>query len=189
MSGQKCVSTNVVLIQKDIFKEFESHIIQEMSKKKDISPLINDEYAKKVHEEINKAKKTGGKVLTGGDYKGGVISPTVISLPQDHELMSKELFAPVLRITQVENLKQAIDIINKNEFGLSSAIFTENPGEARTFFTEVETGLVYINSHTGGSEAHIPFGGLKSSGNGFRLGNPKYAIEAFSEVKTVKWNM
>ena len=59
----------------------------------------------------------------------------------------------------------------------------------KAVYTEVETGLVYVNSHMGGFEPHIPFGGLKASGNGFRLGNPKHAINAFSEVKTIKWNM
>lgn len=82
---------------------------------------------------------------------------------------------------------EAITIINEQEYGLAASIFSGNQKSVMRFIRRVRTGFVNVNAATGGSEAHMPFGGGGASGNGFRLGNAEEALRAFTEVKAVKW--
>src|SRR5260221_12003573 len=96
----------------------------------------------------------------------------------------EEVYGPLLSIVPIDSYEEAIKVANSTEYGLSTAIFTESSRIAFRAMRDIESGLVYINASTTGAEIHMPFGGMKASGNGHReLG--KKAVEEFSETKTI----
>lgn len=108
-------------------------------------------------------------------------------ITDDNSLFSEywgaELFKPILCIVSCPNLDAAIEIHNASPYGLSGSIFTKDFNKALKAVDEMEAGVIYVNGPTYGSEVHLPFGGMKDSGNGHReVGN---AIEMYSELKTI----
>ena len=99
-------------------------------------------------------------------------------------IAQEEIFGPVLSIITVSSFEEAIEVANNTQFGLSSAIYTENMGNAFRAVEQLETGITYVNAPTIGAEVHLPFGGVKGTGNGFREAGTD-AIREFSEVKAV----
>jgi acyl-CoA reductase-like NAD-dependent aldehyde dehydrogenase len=99
-------------------------------------------------------------------------------------IAQEEIFGPVVSLIRAEDLDEAIQIANSVEFGLSSSIYTENITSAFKAIEKIEAGITYVNAPTIGSEIHLPFGGVKSTGNGTREAGTT-AIEEFTEVKTV----
>ncbi|MCD4740568.1 aldehyde dehydrogenase family protein, partial [archaeon] len=110
--------------------------------------------------------------------------PTIFTdvKPKDF-IAQKEVFGPVLAMLKIKDLKQAIDYANGIDYGLSSAIYTENMHTAFTAVRDLEAGLTYVNSSTIGSEVHLPFGGVKDTGSTREGGIG--ALEEFTEWKTV----
>src|SRR2546429_4943280 len=99
-------------------------------------------------------------------------------------IATDEISAPLISIVPVTTYEEAIQVANSTEYGLSTAIFTESTRVTFRAMRDIVSGLVYFNAPTTGAEVHLPFGGMKASGNGHReLG--KKAVEEFSETKTV----
>lgn len=100
------------------------------------------------------------------------------------KIAQEEIFGPVLSIITVSGLDEAIEVANNTKYGLSSAIYTENVGTAFRAVEKLEAGVTYVNAPTIGAEVHLPFGGIKGTGNGFREAGTE-AIKEFTEVKAV----
>jgi aldehyde dehydrogenase (NAD+) len=96
----------------------------------------------------------------------------------------EEIFGPVLSIITVSDFDEAIEVANNIKYGLSSAIYTENVRTAFRAIEKLEAGITYVNAPTIGAEVHLPFGGIKGTGNGFREAGTE-AIKEFTEVKAV----
>ena len=94
------------------------------------------------------------------------------------------MFGPVLAVLEVEQLDEAIDVVNRVEYGLSAAIYTSNINDAFHAVDRIDAGIVYVNAPTIGAEIPLPFGGTKRTGNGFREAGTR-GIEQFSQIKTV----
>jgi acyl-CoA reductase-like NAD-dependent aldehyde dehydrogenase len=99
-------------------------------------------------------------------------------------IAQEEIFGPVVSLISIGSVDEAIEVANSVEYGLSSSIYTENMQNAFKAIEKIEAGLTYVNSSTIGSEIHLPFGGVKSTGNGTREAGTT-AIEEFTEIKTV----
>ena len=99
-------------------------------------------------------------------------------------ISKEEIFGPVLSIIETNSIDDAIDITNNVEYGLSSSIYTENMKNAFEVINKVDTGITYVNSSTIGAEVHLPFGGVKGTGNGTREAGIE-GINEFSETKAV----
>ena len=114
------------------------------------------------------ASRFGGHALTGGEYdEGYYVEPTVFTdVSPDMRIAKEEIFGPVLTVFRARDLKDAIEISNSVEFGLSSSVYTRDISRAFEYINTVETGMVHVNAPTLGGEVHLPFGGLKSSGVG-----------------------
>jgi aldehyde dehydrogenase (NAD+) len=84
----------------------------------------------------------------------------------------------------VASADEAIDVVNATEFGLSAAVYTRDIATALSAVDRIDTGIVYVNAPTIGAEIHLPFGGTRHTGNGFRDAGRR-GLEQFSEVKTV----
>ena len=129
---------------------------------------------------------TGGSPLAGDEYSNGAFyKPTIFDNVQPAmRIAREEVFGPFVSILPISSYEEAIQIANATEYGLSTSIFTNDLRTAFRAIRDIESGLVYVNASTTGSEIHLPFGGMKASGNGHReLGT--HAVEEFSETKSV----
>lgn len=201
ISGQRCTATSRVIIHKDVYDEFLKKFLKKTSEQKigpgsselsDITPLISKKQLERVLWYIERAKKdgarivVGGKQLKGGFYdKGYYLAPTVIdNVSPEMEIAREEVFGPVLVVFTAESFEDAVRIHNLAPYGLAASLFSKNVSDSFRFFDDIQAGVCYINGPTFGSEPHMPFGGVKASGLGYREAGWA-AIEAFSEIKTL----
>jgi len=200
-AGQRCASGSRLIVFKSIYEEFRDKLVAKAQSLKlgvgsnsDLGPVINQHQHQAILDAIERAKKDGGKVLCGGivptenNLKNGYyIQPTVIEgLDQNAELSCKEVFGPVTTLHLVEDIKEALHLCNATEFGLTSAIHTQNVDRAMWFAQRVKAGLANINIGTYGSEPHMPFGGFGASGNGTREPGVE-ALDVYSELKAISF--
>jgi alpha-ketoglutaric semialdehyde dehydrogenase len=194
-TGQRCTATSRVIIHKKVQKKFEQLLLRKMKKLQvgdgmtyDVGPLVNKSALEKVVKYVTIGKKEA-KMLCGGEKirsQGGYFyAPTVFTnVKSGMRLAQEEIFGPILSIISFSTLSQAFAIANNTEFGLSSAIYTNDIRNAFLAIDVLETGITYVNSSTIGAEVHLPFGGVKGTGNGTREAGIE-GIHEFSEVKTV----
>ncbi len=200
-TGQRCTATSRVIVQKSVQNAFTERLVAATEKlsvgdgldpKIEMGPLVNKGRVNAVHEYTEIGKHEGAKLLTGGvaltdnEYSDGAFyKPTIFTdVAPTMRIAREEVFGPFVSIVPVHSYDEAIRVANETEYGLSTGIFTENSRLTFRAIREIESGLVYINAATTGSEIHLPFGGMKASGNGHReLGAG--AVEEFSEIKSV----
>ena len=127
----------------------------------------------------------GGARATEGPLKDGwFVQPTVFTnVARGMRIFREEIFGPVLSVTKVASLDEALEAANDSSYGLSSSIYTRDVNAAMQVMRRIEAGIVYINGPTIGAEVHLPFGGVKSTGNGHREAG-KAGLDIFSEWKT-----
>jgi len=201
LSGQRCTATSRVIIHDSVYDSFMEKLLERVGKLKagpgtddtsDVTPLISRRQLDRVLGYIERAQKAGGKIIAGGGQlsggvydKGYYIAPTIISdMSTEMEISQDEVFGPVLVVFRAGSYEDAVKIHNASPYGLSASLFTKDVNKSFSFFDDAEAGVCYINAPTFGSEPHLPFGGVKSSGIGYRESGWA-AIEAFSEVKTL----
>lgn len=198
-AGQRCASGSRIIIFDAVYEEFKKILIEKTKKlkigtsdKDDFGPVINEMQLKKMIQSIDKTMKSGGRLLFGGKRlideahnKGFYISPTIFEdVDPDSEISQNELFGPITCIYKVSNLDDAIKMANNSTFGLTAAIYTSSIHRAEIFKNRIQSGVVSINGPTYGSEPHMPFGGVKNSGTGWREPGTE-ALDVYSEWKTV----
>jgi aldehyde dehydrogenase (NAD+) len=128
----------------------------------------------------------GGHRLEKGAYaKGWFHEPTVfVDCDPKMRVMQEEIFGPVVSVTAVDNLEEAVEVNNGTVYGLSSSIYTRDLNKAFAAMRDLHTGIVYVNAPTIGAETHLPFGGVKQTGNGHREAHVA-ALDFYSEWKTI----
>ena len=195
-TGQRCTAASRVIVQQSIKEKFEAALKGRVSKlrlgsgldkKTDVGPLINKSAVEKVHRYTELGVKEGAKLLCGGNPtqgRGFFYQPTLFTdATYDMKISQEEIFGPVVCIIAVKNLDEAIEAMNSVSYGLSSSIYTSSIRSAFKAIEQIEAGLTYVNSSTIGSEAHLPFGGVKQTGSCREAGIE--GINEFSETKTV----
>jgi len=116
---------------------------------------------------------------------GYYVEPTLLEdAPADDPISTTELFGPVACLYRARNLADALRLCNDSPFGLTAAVHTASIHRAMRFTEQVQAGMAVVNGPTYGSEPHMPFGGFKQSGNGFREAGTE-ALDAFSDWKSV----
>lgn len=156
----------------------------------DVGPLINEQAYEKVCAYIDIARNEGDAVLCGGRRatgdgldNGWFFEPTVLGDVQPgSRLAREEVFGPVLSVIRVAGIEEAIRVNNEVIYGLSTSIYTRDVLATFRALDALETGIIYVNAPTIGAEAHLPFGGLKQTGNGHREGGWQ-VYEFYSETK------
>ena len=194
-TGQRCTAASRIIIHKKIKKKFERMLLNRirklrlgngLNKNTDIGPLINENALEKVHMYTEIGKNEGARLLCGGkiaNNKGFFYQPTLFTdVRSDMRIAQEEIFGPTVVLITVENIDEAIKVCNSVSYGLSSSIYTGDISNAFKAIEKIESGIMYINSSTIGAEVHLPFGGVKETGNGTREGG---SIEEFTEIKTV----
>ncbi len=187
-TGQRCTATSRLILHKDIYEDFINKLIQRVAKLKlgygnnkdtDVGPLVSEEQRNTVHRYVQIGEKEdkavrilGGSIADEGDLaKGWFYRPTIfVEVERNMRIAREEIFGPVLSVLSSESLDEAIDILNDTPYGLSSSIFTNDVNSAFKAVRDIKAGITYINGATIGAEAHMPFGGVKETGNGHREG-------------------
>ncbi len=141
-----------------------------------MGPLVSEEQLRSVDQYVRIGIESGCALLTGGKplvadpvRQGFFYAPTVFDgVPPDSRLALEEIFGPVLPIVRVRDLNDAIMVANDTRYGLAASIFSSQSSSIHEFTTRVKAGMIHVN-HGTASQAHIPFGGVKDSGQGAYL--------------------
>ncbi|HIQ48873.1 MAG TPA: aldehyde dehydrogenase family protein [Aquifex aeolicus] len=200
IAGQVCISVQRVFVHEDVYEEFLHRLKERVSRLKvgdpmqedtDLGPMIAPSELQRIQEWIDEAVQKGAKVETGGlrcAEDETVFSPTVVSLvPEDTKLFKEEAFAPVVAVNPYKEVDEAIKWVNSSDYGLQVGVFTKDIQTAWKCIREIEAGGVLINEGPTFRADHMPYGGMKYSGIG-REG-PKFAIEDYTEIKTVIFDL
>ncbi len=200
-SGQRCTATSRIILHEKIYNRFLKLFVNATADLKigrgddpsvNLGPIINQRQLKAIHGWVQRAKKEGARLVLGGKVEntgerkyGYFYRPTIFTeVSSRMSLAQQEIFGPVVGLIKVKNYEEAIRIMNDSTYGLSSSIFTRDIVRAIKSVEEIQSGITYINSSTIGAEAHLPFGGIKKTGNGHREAGVT-ALDIFSEWKTV----
>ena len=192
-SGQNCVGVKRIFVEETAYDSFINNFSQltatlkigsPLSEDIDIGPIISRESIHQIDKFIAESIAHGAKLISGGKTIGNCYTPTILEADCNNDIANcKEVFGPVLTLSKVKNLEEAIACCNKSPFGLHTAIFTNDINNAHKAINELECAGVMINDSTDYRIDAMPFGGVKSSGIG-REG-VKSAIEAMTETKVV----
>ncbi|SFB17092.1 NADP-dependent glyceraldehyde-3-phosphate dehydrogenase [Clostridium frigidicarnis] len=195
-SGQRCTAVKRILVVDTIADKLVEKIKENMKKLTlgnplekdvDIVPLISSKAADFVYELIEEAKEKGADLVVGGKRDGNLIYPTLFdNVTTDMRLAWEEPFGPVIPIIRVKDKDEAIEIANRSEYGLQSAVFTENINDAFYVADKLDVGTVQINNKTERGPDHFPFLGVKASGMGTQ--GIRYSIESMSRLKATVIN-
>jgi acyl-CoA reductase-like NAD-dependent aldehyde dehydrogenase len=198
-TGQRCTATSRLLLQEAIHDEFLERLVARTSQLRlgngvddgtDVGPLINEQALQKVCAYVEIARAEGDEVLCGGRradgadlQRGFFFEPTILAdVRPGSRLACEEVFGPVLSTLRFTDLDQAIEINNEVAYGLSSSIYTHDVLASFRALERLDTGITYVNAPTIGAEAHLPFGGVKQTGNGHREGGWQ-VYDFYSETK------
>jgi aldehyde dehydrogenase (NAD+) len=198
-TGQRCTATSRLILHRRIHDRFLNRLSDAASALRlgdgrtrgtEVGPLIHAAARQKVEEYVEIGRQSGAELVTGGARPRGArlangwfFQPTIFAgVRAGDRLEQEEIFGPVLSVIRVGSLDEAITVNNGVRYGLSSALYTADVQAAFRALQEMDTGITYINAPTIGAEAHLPFGGVKQTGNGHREGGwPVY--DFYSEIK------
>lgn len=198
-AGQRCTATSRLILHEKVYDRFLSMLLARtealvvgdpLDPHTDVGPVVDEAAGESIMEYIAIGKNeatllTGGERLTGSPYdRGFFIKPTIFATEHGTRISREEIFGPVLSVIKVGSYEEAIRVANDIEYGLSSSIYTRDVNLAFRAIDDMETGITYINAPTIGAEVHLPFGGVKNTGNGGREAGTS-AIDEFTEIKTV----
>ena len=200
-TGQRCTAASRVAVHKKVYGEFVEKFVARAKALKvgdglnpatDMGPCINEQQLNTVIKYVQIGKDEGAKLAAGGKHlEGGGYSlgwfhePTVfVDCDSKMRICQEEIFGPVVSVIPFETFDEALTIANGVQYGLSSSIYTRNVNDAFRAQRDLETGIVYVNAPTIGAETHLPFGGIKNTGNGHRESGMA-ALDFYSEWKTL----
>jgi len=202
-AGQRCASASRIIIFNAIYEQFRDMLVEQTNKLKvgpddddDFGPVINEEQLICMLSAVERARQKGAVILTGGHRltdsahrDGFYMAPTLIeNVDSCDEISTTELFGPIACLYRVKDFAEAIELANDSPYGLTACIHTRSLHRAIQFTQKVQAGVAVVNAGTYGSEPHMPFGGLKQSGNGWREPGTE-ALEVYSELKDVYINI
>ena len=196
-TGQRCTAASRVIVHQKVKARLEKLLVSRIRKlrlgpgldpKTDVGPLVNRAAREKTQQYTQIGLKEGARLLAGGKPRKGrgfFFEPTLFTdCKPNMRICQEEIFGPIVSIIPVRNLDQAIRVMNSIEYGLSSAVYTRDVNRAFRAIEGIEAGITYINSSTIGAEVHLPFGGVKSTGNGTREAGIE-GLNEFTETKAV----
>ena len=198
-AGQRCAAAGRIIVFQSIYSRFREMLLEATARLKlgpndgdDLGPVINQRQLDNMLAQVERARRRGARVLCGGhrledpEHAGGFyMAPTLIEEEDpDSEIARTELFGPITLLFQARDFAQALELANRSPYGLTACIHTQNLHRALEFCQRVQAGVAVVNAGTYGSEPHMPFGGVKDSGNGTREPGTE-ALEVYSELKNL----
>jgi len=200
-TGQRCTATSRAIVVDRVADNFIERMIARAESLRigdgsdpstEMGPIVDAAQFRSVLQYVDIGREDGASLVCGGGpadgaglRKGYFVKPTIFAgVTPDMRIAREEIFGPVLSVMRVRDFEEAMQVANDSEFGLSSSIFTNDAARIFRFVEEIETGMTHINSPTTGGEAHVPFGGIKSTGIGdFEQGST--ALDFYTELKVV----
>ena len=196
-TGQRCTAASRLIVDRRVEREFTDLLAQRagamrlgdgLEETTDVGPLINEEALKKVHAYTEIGKQEKARLVVGGEFgsdEGWFYKPTVFADGRKEMRMAQEeIFGPSTLVMPVSGLEEALEVANSTSYGLSLSIYTNDLRKAFHAMDELQSGIVYVNAPTIGAEIHLPFGGVKNTGNGHREAG-MVALDEFTEWKTI----
>ncbi len=200
-SGQRCTAASRVVVHERVYGELQSKLVTAAERMRlgpgweadtDVGPVINRSALEKIHSYTEIGQGEGAKLLTGGEVatgngldRGFFYRPTIFADVQPGmRIAQEEIFGPTTALIPVASFEAAVEAANGIRYGLSSAIFTRDVNRAFAAMRDLQTGITYVNAGTTGAEVHLPFGGMKQTGNGHREAG-QAALDVFTEWKSI----
>jgi len=196
-AGQRCTAASRVIVHRAVYEELQRKLVAGAEKMRigapweddtQIGPVINEAAVEKIDSYTQIGKDEGAKLLTGGERVEGhgfYYRPTVFAdVDAQMRIAQEEIFGPTTALIPVDSFDEAVQAANSVKYGLSSSIFTRDVNKAFKAMRDLQTGITYINAGTTGAEVHLPFGGMKQTGNGHREAG-QAALDVFTEWKSV----
>lgn len=200
--GQICTATSRILVQEDIHDKFVKAFLERVKSVSRVGnqwdentyqgPQVTKQQYERILSYIETGKSEGAQLQCGGqpaqiDGKGFFIAPTVFTnVSNDMRIFQEEVFGPFVVISSFKTEEEAISRANDTTYGLGSAVFTQDLVRAHRVASEIEAGMVWVNSSQD-CDPRVPFGGVKQSGIGRELGEA--GLDAYSQTKAVHINM
>lgn len=193
-AGQVCISTQRVFVVESVADVFRDLLISETSKIKSgdpqdelttNGPMISKEALLRMERLVAEAIRGGAVLLAGGqtiDFHRNIFAPTILThTTPEMAVNTDETFGPVITLEVCRNAEHAIELANNTRFGLQCGYFTQRLDRMKNAFHQIQVGSLIINAAPGFRLDHMPYGGLRDSGDG--LEGIKYAMEEMSETK------
>ncbi|MGI5459938.1 aldehyde dehydrogenase family protein [Streptomyces sp. CA-249302] len=204
-AGQRCTATSRVIVEQPVYEEFTRLLVTEVEELKvgpgtdpatTLCPLSSPKQRDSVLADLDKASRQGATVLTGGKADtegerahGCYVQPTVLAgITPETAIWREEVFGPVIALLAVEDFASAVEAVNDSDFGLAAAVFTRDLASAYRFAEEAECGQIAVNTTTPGWDVHLPFGGFRDSGTGYKEQGEE-VLKFSTRVKTVAINL
>jgi len=197
-AGQVCAAADRAIVHESIYDEFVERIVERAEsytldagvENPDMGPLNHEEHYESVLEYIDIGIEEGATLETGGepvDREGYFVEPTVFSdVTNEMQIAQEEIFGPVLCVIPFSDRREAVEIANDIELGLTGGVFSNDVKSALQTARDIEAGSIYVNQWFGGSAA-VPFGGFKKSGIGRELGME--SLDSYVQTKNVCVNL
>ena len=199
-TGQRCTACSRVIVDRAVLNPLLERLERRtralrlgdgLDPATEVGPLINAEARDKVERYVDIGRREGELVIGGGRLtappldRGIFFEPTIFAgvAPMDR-VAQEEIFGPILSIIAVDGYQEAAIALNQTRYGLSSSIYTRDANSAFRAMRDFETGIVYVNAGTIGAETHLPFGGVKATGNGHREAGHA-ALDTYTEWKSI----
>ncbi len=200
-TGQRCTATSRIILDQSIAEEFTTKLVARaqalrvgngLDESVEMGPQINRQQIETSQKYIEiglgegAQLLAGGRRLTGDPFSGGYFfAPTIFAgVRPEMRIAQEEIFGPVVSLLECGSLEQAIEIANGIQYGLSTALYSRDVNRALKAVRDLEAGITYINAPTIGAEVHLPFGGVKHTGNGHREGGTG-ALDFYTSWKSV----
>jgi aldehyde dehydrogenase (NAD+) len=194
-AGQRCAAGSRIIVFDSVYDEFKRLLLERTEAQRvgpndedDFGPVINERQLEHMLRRVREAREQGATVLAGGERlprDGYFMAPTLIE--GSDALSASELFGPITTLHRVRGFDEAIALANDSPYGLTAAIWTNSVHRGQEFVARISSGVAAVNGPTYGSEPHMPFGGVRDSGTGWREPGTE-AIEIYTDLKTVYVN-
>ncbi len=200
-AGQRCAAGSRIIVFDQVYDAFKARLLDATAAltvgtadTNDFGPVINEGQMTSMLGAVDRARAAGANVLIGGhrltwpEHRDGFfVAPTLIEARRDDDISRNELFGPITCLYRVADFEEAVALANDSPFGLTASIHTQSLHRAMTFLNRIQAGVAVVNGGTYGSEPHMPFGGLRQSGNGWREAGTE-ALDVYSDAKTIYIN-
>jgi succinate-semialdehyde dehydrogenase/glutarate-semialdehyde dehydrogenase len=191
-AGQSCIAAKRFIVIKSVsdafLERFQKNVEalkqgNQMDEKTTTGPIARLDLAEGLEKQMRSSLAAGAKLITGGERKGANFQPAIVdNVSPGMPAFDEEMFGPVAAVISVRNEQEAIEMANRNRYGLGASVWTKDQGRGEKVAREIESGCVFVNSLMR-SDQRLPFGGIKKSGYGRELS--ELGIKEFTNAKTI----